>query len=93
MFNDKIDFFWDDFYDAFRLGWRDLYKSHSGTIVGYGAREISSWISDEIHGRGSVDMWLDNINTVRNDDFSDGDFGIGNVHWVFLTSNHAMIFL
>ena len=29
---------------------------------------------------------------MRNDDFSDGDFGIGNAHWVFLTSNHAMIF-
>ena len=92
MFNDKIKFYWDDFYESFRLGGRDLYKSPTGIIVGYGTREISSWISDEIHGKTSVDIWLDNINKARGDDSCDGDFGIGNAHWVFLTNNHAMIF-
>ena len=29
---------------------------------------------------------------MRNYDSPDKDFGIGNAHWVFLTSNHAMIF-
>ena len=92
MFNDKVKFYWDDFYESFRLVGRDLYKSPTGIIVGYGTREICSWINNEIHGIGSVDIWLDNINKIRNDDSCDGDFGIGNAHWVFLTNNHAMIF-
>ena len=92
MFNDKIDFYWNDISKRFRLEPKDLYKSTNGMIAGYGAREIASWIDTEIHGKGSVDIWLDNINKVRSDDSCDGDFGIGNAHWVFLTNNHAMIF-
>ena len=92
MFNDKINFYWNDLFKRFRLEPRGLYKSKNGVTVGYGAREISSWIDCEIHGKSSVDIWLDNINKVRSDDACDGDFGIGNAHWVFLTNNHAMIF-
>ena len=92
MFNDKIKFYWDDFCKDIRLEVGRLYKSHAGITVGYGAREISYWITDEIHGISSVDIWLNNIEKVRNDDSCDGDFGIGNAHWVFLTNNHAMIF-
>ena len=71
---------------------RGLYKSNDGVTVGYGTREIAAWLICEIHGKSSVDIWLYNINKVRNDDSCDGDFGIGNAHWVFLTNNHAMIF-
>ena len=92
MFNDKMDFYWNDVSKRFRLKSNGLYKSNDGVTVGYGAREIATWINHEIHGKVSVDIWLDNINKARGDDFCDGDFGIGNAHWVFLTNNHAMIF-
>ena len=92
MFNDKIEFYWSDVSKRFRLKSSGLYKSNDGVTVGYGAREIAAWLICEIHGISSVDIWLDNINKVRNDDACDGDFGIGNAHWVFLTNNHAMIF-
>ena len=92
MFNDKIEFYWNDISKRFRLKSRGLYKSPNGMTVGYGAREIADWIDCEIHGISSVDIWLDNINKARSDDSCDGDFGIGNAHWVFLTNNHAMIF-
>ena len=92
MFNDKIEFYWNDVFKRFRLESKKIYKSTNGMKVGYGAKEISYWLTDEIHGKGSIDIWLDNINKVRSDDSCDGDFGIGNAHWVFLTDNHAMIF-
>ena len=92
MFNDKIYFYWDDSFKGFFLSGGKLYKSNDGVTVGYGTREIAAWINHEIHEEVSLNIWLDNINKVRNDDSCDGDFGIGNAHWVFLTNNHAMIF-
>lgn len=92
MFNDKIYFYWDDSIKDFCLSGGKLYKSNDGVTVGYGTREIATWLICEIHGKNSVNIWLDNIKKVRNDDSFDGDFGIGNAHWVLLTNNHAMIF-
>lgn len=91
MFSGKIFFVWDKILGNFIPSGGDLNKDSDGNLFGYGSREISQWLISEIHGVDSADFWLNNIKKIRSNDLSDGDFGLGNAHWSFLTKNYVML--
>ncbi|WP_264041848.1 hypothetical protein [Pectobacterium carotovorum] len=60
--------------------------------MGYGAREIAGWLSNDIqYGTHSVDIWVKNLTALASGKITDGNFGIGNAHWVMVTQGKVFI--
>lgn len=48
MLNDKIIFWWDENTNLFIPTGGKIRNSTDGGVLGYGAREISGWLSNDI---------------------------------------------
>ncbi|WP_072002014.1 hypothetical protein [Siccibacter colletis] len=92
MLNDKIIFWWDENSNLFIPIGGKIRNSSDGGVVGYGAREISGWLSNDIqYGIHSVDIWVKNLTEYASGKTTDGNFGIGNAHWVMVTHDKVFI--
>lgn len=92
MFNDQITFWWNDKSNLFiPIGGR-VRDAEDGKVLGYGAREIAGWLSNDVqYGITSVDVWIENLEYLASGKSTDGNFGIGNAHWVMATQDKVFI--
>ncbi|MDT3640245.1 hypothetical protein ROM51_16855 [Cronobacter sakazakii] len=92
MLNDKIIFWWDENSDLFIPIGGKIRHSSDGGVLGYGAREISGWLSNDIqYGIHSIDIWVRNLTDFASGKITDGNFGKGNAHWVMVTHDKVFI--
>ncbi|MBC3944831.1 hypothetical protein H8S21_05775 [Erwinia persicina] len=92
MLNDKIIFWWDENSNLFVPVGGKIRNSFDGGVLGYGAREISGWLSNDIqYGIHSVDIWVKNLTALASGKTTEGNFGIGNAHWVMVTHDKVFI--
>lgn len=92
MLNDKIIFWWDENSNLFVPVGGKIRNSFDGGVLGYGAREISGWLSNDIqYGIHSVDIWVKNLTELASGQTTEGNFGIGNAHWVMVTHDKVFI--
>lgn len=92
MLNDKINFWWNDKGRDFSPVGNQLWQSPEKGTLGYGAREVAGWLSDDIqYAPHSVNIWINNLKDLATSTAPDGFFGIGNAHWVMVTGNMVFI--
>lgn len=92
MLNDKITFWWNEKSKLFIPIGGEGRNGFDGEVFGYGAREISGWLSNDIqYGLHSVDNWIKKLNDLASGKTTDGNFGIGNAHWVMVTKDKVFI--
>ncbi|NCH65293.1 hypothetical protein EHJ11_21080 [Cronobacter turicensis] len=59
---------------------------------GYGASEIAAWLSSDFpNGINSIDIWIKNLINLGSVITTDGNFGMGNAHWVMVTQDRVFI--
>lgn len=86
------------------LGWSDFIGGFLPTAVGHGedircslkqgngVSEIADWLSSDLpNGCGSVDIWIKNLTDLTSGKTTEGNFGIGNAHWVMVTQGKVFI--
>lgn len=60
--------------------------------AGYGASEIAAWLSSDFpNGINSIDIWIKNLISLGSGITTDGNFGMGNAHWVMVTQDRVFI--
>ncbi|MDF7671656.1 hypothetical protein PT276_10710 [Orbaceae bacterium ESL0721] len=60
-------------------------------VVAY-ARKIAAWLSDDLqYSINSVNIWINNITDLENSRAPNGNFGIGNAHWVLITGDYVFL--
>ncbi|MBK0035811.1 hypothetical protein IBT47_26410 [Erwinia sp. S43] len=92
MLNDQIKFWWNEKSNSFVPVGGEVRNSNNGALLGYGVREVSSWLSNDIqYGINSVDIWVKNLTNLASGIATDGNFGIGNAHWVMVTQDKVFI--
>lgn len=59
---------------------------------GYGVSEVAAWLSSDFpNGIYSIDIWIKNLTKLASGTTTDGNFGMGNAHWVMVTQNRVFI--
>ncbi|MCO7256557.1 hypothetical protein KSI86_20590 [Dickeya oryzae] len=92
MLNDRITFWWSEKSNLFIPIGGEIRNTLRGDVLGYGAREIAGWLSNDIqYGVNSVDIWVKNLTDFSSGKITDGNFGIGNAHWVMVTQDKVLI--
>lgn len=92
MMNDQIIFWWNEKSNLFIPTGGKIHTTSSGVVLGYGAREISGWLSNDIqYGLHSVNVWIKNLSDLASGKITDGNFGLGNAHWVMVTQGRVFI--
>ncbi|QLR44657.1 hypothetical protein HV346_19175 [Enterobacter sp. RHBSTW-00994] len=92
MLSDQINFWWNDKGKCFSPIGGKIRQSLSGNPLGYGAREIAGWLSNDIqYALHSVEIWIKNLTNLSSGESTDGNFGMGNAHWVMVTQNKVFI--
>ncbi|WP_337261477.1 MULTISPECIES: hypothetical protein [unclassified Serratia (in: enterobacteria)] len=92
MLNDQITFWWNEKSRLFVPIGGEIRNTLDGDVVGYGAREVSGWLSNDIqYGIHSVDIWIKSLTDLASGKSTDGNFGIGNAHWVMVTQGKVFI--
>ncbi|WP_241593351.1 hypothetical protein [Rosenbergiella epipactidis] len=93
MYSRKIYLRWSDFHKQFvatSLG-IDEDVRHTPN-QGYGVSEIAGWLSSDLpDGLDSVDIWIKNLTDLASGKSTDGNFGLGNAHWVMVTQGRVFI--
>ena len=92
MLNDRISFWWNEKSKLFIPTGGHINHTTDGKVRGYGAREVSGWLSSDVqYGIHSVDIWIKNLTDLASGEKTDGNFGIGNAHWVMVTQGKVFI--
>ncbi|WP_241597612.1 hypothetical protein [Rosenbergiella epipactidis] len=92
MMNDQIIFWWNEKSNLFIPTGGKIHTTSNGVVLGYGAREISGWLSNDIqYGLHSVNAWIKNLTDLASGKSTDGNFGLGNAHWVMVTQGRVFI--
>ena len=92
MLNDQVNFWWNEKSNLFVPIGGSIRNKCDGKVSGYGAREIAGWLSNDIqYGIHSVDIWVRDLTDLSSGKSNDGNFGIGNAHWVMVTQDRVFI--
>lgn len=92
MLNDQITFWWNRKSNLFIPVGGAIRNKSDDKNLGYGAREVAGWLSNDIqYGVRSVDLWIKNLTDLTSGKSTDGNFGIGNAHWVMVTQDRVFI--
>lgn len=92
MLNDTIIFWWNEKSKCFLPIGGEIRKLPNGEVFGYGIREVAGWLSNDIqYALHSIDIWVKNFTDIASGKSTDGNFGIGNAHWVLVTQGYVFI--
>ena len=93
MISKKIYYWWIPEYKKFSPSGREPGENIRRTPKqGYGVCEIAAWLSSDIqYAPHSVDIWIKNLTDLASGKSTDGNFGIGNAHWILVSQGHVFI--
>lgn len=93
MYTRKIYLRWSEFHNRFIPTGMDANEDiRRIPKQGYGVCEIAAWLSSDLpNGIDSVDIWIKNLTDLSSGKTTDGNFGMGNAHWVMVTQNKVFI--
>ncbi|WP_127959667.1 hypothetical protein [Serratia microhaemolytica] len=92
MLSDKIVFWWNEKSKSFVPVGGDVGSHLNRKILRHGTTEIAGWLSNDIqYNIQSVDIWIENLTDLASGKSTDGNFGIGNAHWVMVTQDKVFI--